>query len=109
VFRNIFDKNAPADTMPSRETVNTTIRQEPEQDRMHQDLSQLAVFGSVESNSRKLIFLERGKDILIVREGDIIDGQYRVSNISDRSITFRSEIQGQSVTMDISDLFTIGF
>ncbi|MFH2066783.1 MAG: hypothetical protein ABIK15_16410 [Pseudomonadota bacterium] len=121
VFRNIFDKKAPAgdarpsipaDTVPSRETpesVNTPIPKEPEQDRMIKDLSQLAVFGASESNGRKLIFLERGKDILIVRKGDIIDGQYRVENISDRSITFRSEIQGQSVTMDISDLFTIGF
>ncbi len=114
VFRNIFEKNAARDAISSipakaasplqtQEEKNATAQQEQEKNDMNQGLDQFSVFGSCESNGRKYIFLERSKDIFIVRNGDIIDGQYRIENISDTALTIRSEKQGQSVTIDISD------
>ena len=114
VFRNIFEKTTsrdaissiPAKPISSRQTkeeMNATAKQEQEKNDMNQGLDQFSVFGSCESNGRKYIFLERSKDIFIVRNGDIIDGQYRIENISDTALTIRSEKQGQSVTIDISD------
>lgn len=115
VFRNIFEKNSargdispiPAKTIPSQKTqeeMNETAKQEQENKPVNQELEQFSVFGFYESDGRKYIFLERSKDIFIVRKGDIIDGQYRVENISDKALTIRSEKEGQSVTIDISDL-----
>ncbi|MBA4367836.1 MAG: hypothetical protein C0403_09385 [Desulfobacterium sp.] len=114
VFRNIFEKTTsrdsissiPAKPISSRQTqeeMNATAKQEQGKNDMNQGLEQFSVFGSCESNGQKYIFLERSKDIFIVRNGDIIDGQYRVENISDTALTIRSEKQGQSVTIDISD------
>lgn len=115
VFRNIFEKNSargdispiPAKTIPSQNTqeeMNEIAKQEQESKPVNQGLEQFSVFGFYESDGRKYIFLERSKDIFIVRKGDVIDGQYRVENISDKALTIRSEKEGQSVTIDISDL-----
>jgi len=114
VFRNIFEKNAARDAISSipakavtplqtQEEKNATAQQEQGKNDMNQGLEQFSVFGSFEENGRKYIFLERNKDIFIVRNGDVIDGQYRVENISDTALIIRSEKQGQSVTIDISD------
>lgn len=113
VFRNIFEKNASRDAISSipakavsplqtQEEKNATAQQEQGKNDMNHGLEQFNVFGTFEDNGRKYIFLERNKDIFIVRNGDIIDGQYRVENISDTALTIRSEKEGQSVTIDIS-------
>ena len=57
----------------------------------NQDLSRFSVFGMYESGDEKMVFLERGKEVLVVRKGDRIDGKYMVENITDKMVTLKSK------------------
>jgi hypothetical protein len=118
VFRNIFEKkSAAADRTPPR-TAAPTLPEPVGADSdtranqfaygLQQEISRFTVFGAVESDAGRFVFLERSKDIFIVRQGDVIDGKYRIRDISDQAMTIQSEADGQSASIDISDIFSRG-
>jgi len=70
---------------------------------INEDLSRFTVFGVFESDEDKAVFLERGKDVLTVRRGDLIDGKFLVEEISAEKIVIRSKELDIPITLDISD------
>ena len=52
-----------------------------------QELSQFKAFGYLENIDGITLFIEKGKQILVVREGDRIDGRYLVKNITKKELT----------------------
>ncbi|RLB38306.1 MAG: hypothetical protein DRH12_13115 [Deltaproteobacteria bacterium] len=104
VIRDLFfEKKAEVKKAPQKQPV--AQEQRPKQVRPAQDpvqkvmeeLSQFRVFGSFESNGDTVLFLERGRDILVVRKGDWIDGKFQLKDISDDSITLWASEAGQEV------------
>lgn len=71
---------------------------------VNRELSLFRVFGFYESDGDKVLFLERGKEILVVRKGDRIDGKYLVKAIGKDSLTLRAEHIDEDVHIDLSDL-----
>jgi hypothetical protein len=67
------------------------------------DLSAFRVFGFYRSGHERSLFLEREKEILVIREGDRIDGKYLVKRIDDHSLVLRAEHIGEDVEIDLSD------
>ena len=120
VFRNIFEKrsvaadNAQPRTVsassPEREPINAQSgnRADSYLHGLQQEISRFTAFGAYESDSARFVFLERNKDIYIVRKGDVIDGRFRIQDISNHAMTVQSETDGQSASIDISDIFSRG-
>lgn len=65
------------------------------------EISRFKIFGAFESEGKRAIFFGRGKEMLIVRAGDRIDGKYLVQSISDESITIKADGVDDSVTIDM--------
>jgi len=57
------------------------------QDRIREALQQFKRFGDFRRNDERYVFLERDKQVLVVRQGDVIDGKYKVEAIGEQSIS----------------------
>jgi len=66
--------------------------------------SGLKVFGMYETDKDKVIFMERGKDILALREGDTIDGKFKVQKISNKKVTIKSKDSDKPFFIDMNEL-----
>lgn len=69
---------------------------------VQQELSLFKTFGFLELDNEKTLFLERGKDIFIIRKGDRINGKYQVKEISEDMLTLRAEEINEDIHIDIS-------
>jgi len=67
-------------------------------------LSDLKVFGMYENEQDRVIFVERGKDILALREGDTIDGTFKVQKINNKLVTIKSKHSDRSLLINMSEL-----
>jgi hypothetical protein len=117
VFKNIF---SPQPSVPGQD--DKTKSDDKKQDLMAVDaenlkdnefsrpenigtgLSDLKVFGMYENEQDKVVFVERGKDILALREGDTIDGTFRVQKISNKLVTIKSKHSDRSLSINMNEL-----
>lgn len=76
---------------------------EDPREKVNQELGRFRVFGSYRSGNDKVLFLERGNDILVVREGDRINGKYLVKRIEEESLVLRAEQINEDVHIDLSE------
>ena len=68
------------------------------------ELSNFKVFGMYENEQDKVIFLERGKDILALREGDIVDGKFKIQTISSKMVTITTKHSDRPLIIDMNGL-----
>ncbi|RLB15669.1 MAG: hypothetical protein DRG82_11040 [Deltaproteobacteria bacterium] len=71
--------------------------------RAQRELSGFRVFGSCQEGETTMLFLERGKDIFIVRPGDKIDGKYLVKSINGHSLDLWAEEIQENIHIDLSN------
>lgn len=97
-------KEKPVDIIkaPPKETEKPISHLENKRLQIQQELSDFKTFGFLELNNEKTLFLERGKDIFIIRKGDRVNGKYLVKEISESMLTLRAEEINEDVHIDIS-------
>jgi hypothetical protein len=88
----------------AKETVSAISEKEAYEASVKRGLASLIAFGMYESRDEKIIFLERGKEVLLVRKGDRIDGKYLVEKITDQRVILKAEQINEPVYIDISGL-----
>ncbi|MBN1848459.1 MAG: hypothetical protein JW932_07730 [Deltaproteobacteria bacterium] len=71
---------------------------------VQQELNDFKSFGYLESDEGITLFLERGKQILVVRKGDRIDGKYVIKDITQDELTITAMTINEDVHIDISQL-----
>jgi hypothetical protein len=96
--RNLSDK-AEIDQTSENKAAPTTA-----ENQIEDDLSSFRSFGYMESNGERLLFLERGKQIMVVRKGDRIEGKYLVKDITKEELTLTVISNNESVHIDLSQL-----
>jgi hypothetical protein len=107
--RDLFSEKQEVVPAPRKEEVQAapveTSFSPPEDPReqVSRDLGNIRVFGAYSRGGEKGLFLERGKEILIIHEGDRIDGKYLVKEITEKSVTLRAEFINEDVRIDLSD------
>ncbi len=69
-----------------------------------QELNSFKVFGFYEKGDEKVIFFEKGKDILVVRKGDRINGKYLIEKITNQAVTLSTETIEEKIHIDLSEL-----
>jgi Tfp pilus assembly protein PilP len=113
VIKNVFQETRaektvkPTDVAQKREqkkAVPVVPKKETPIELAKKDLSSLKAFGMYESGGEKVVFLERGKEVLVVRKGDRINGKYVIEQISSQRITLKSKQFNESVYIDVGEL-----
>ncbi len=66
------------------------------------ELGRFQVIGFFIQKGEAAIFLQREKQVLVVREGNLIDGKYRVEDISAEKMTLRAIHLGELVHLDLT-------
>jgi hypothetical protein len=111
VVRNPFSEEVQAnavtrsDPEPERAEAKPTRPAAPDpMETVNRELGQMKVFGYYESLGLMKLFVERGREILVISEGDKIDGKYLVKEIGSTRVTLRAEHIGQDVHIDLSGM-----
>lgn len=66
------------------------------------ELGRFQVIGFFIQKGEAALFLQREKQVLVVREGDLIDGKYRVVDISAEKMTLRAIHLDELVHLDLT-------
>jgi hypothetical protein len=53
------------------------------------ELAKFTFLGFLQKGKRRIIFLSRDKEIILVKQGDIFAGRYEASSITDQALTIR--------------------
>jgi hypothetical protein len=69
---------------------------------VNEELGRFQVIGFFIQNGEAAIFLQRDKQVLVVREGNLIDGKYRVEDISAEKMTLRAVHLDERVHLDLT-------
>ena len=72
--------------------------------KIEDDLSNLRAFGYMEGEGEKILFIERGKQILLIRKGDRIEGKYLVKDITKTQLILTVVDNDENVYIDLSGL-----
>jgi hypothetical protein len=64
-------------------------------------INRFTVLGLYETTRDKAVFLQRGKEMVMVRVGDRIDGKYRVTEITNQSIVILAEALNETIRIDM--------
>jgi hypothetical protein len=111
VKKNIFSgQAAPVEhEKVSLETVTETkpvgvSPAENAEDQIKDDLSAFRSFGYAERGGQKTLFIEKGKQIMLIRKGDRIEGKYIVKDITQNELTLLVIASNEIVHIDLSQL-----
>jgi hypothetical protein len=66
-----------------------------------EDVARFTFLGFLQKENRKIIFLSRNNEIILVRKGDKIAGRYEVVNISNEALTISLLQSGEQVVIPL--------
>ncbi|MBW2741054.1 MAG: hypothetical protein JRE64_19920 [Deltaproteobacteria bacterium] len=108
VIKNIFFKKKPAKKktlIDSKYNMKTNVLTvEDPVEKIKKELSKFRIFGSHESGDGIVLFLERGKQIIVIRKGDRIDGKYLVEKITKQLVTISADNIDEKLHIDLGEL-----
>jgi hypothetical protein len=61
----------------------------------------ITFIGFLEKEKDKTVFLTRGEDVFLVKRGDIIEGRFRVAEITDTVLRFSDELSGEAASIGL--------
>jgi len=67
------------------------------------ELAKFTFLGFLQKDKRKIIFLSRDKEIILVKKGDIFAGRYEASSISDQVLTIRVTDTGEEIVIPLME------
>jgi hypothetical protein len=77
-------KEKPAETKPPP-------RPKTDQQKIEEHFKRFKVFGSYRHGKKAYLFLQRGKQVLVVTQGDRIDGKYEIKEVAEKSATISAQ------------------
>ncbi len=73
----------------------------PQPPQVVRDMARFTFLGFLKKDNRKTIFLARDKEILLVRQGDKIAGNYEATTITDDALSIRSLADGSEMVIPL--------
>jgi len=109
--KNIFSEQSVVDVketpLPERKVDQTAANETialDNKNNVEDDLSSFRTFGYMESMGEKILFIEKGKQIMLIRKGDRIEGKYLVKDITKKELILIVIANNESVHIDLNDL-----
>lgn len=85
-------------------TASALAPEEGPEAQLRRDLERFQVFGRLEQGGNTSLFLQRGKQVLVVRKGDRLEGRYVIEDLTENSITVSAEGLPAPVEVFLEDL-----
>ena len=73
----------------------------PQPPQVVRDMARFTFLGFLKKDNRKTIFLARDKEIVLVRQGDKIAGNYEATTITDEALSIRSLADGSEMVIPL--------
>lgn len=73
----------------------------PQPPQVVRDMARFTFLGFLKKDNRKTIFLARDKEIILVRQGDKIAGNYEATTITDEALSIRSLADGSEMVIPL--------
>lgn len=109
--RDLFSREGEVDeavTKPDKNGIDQTIVDDAppvdEENSVEDDLSGFRTFGYMEGGGERILFLEKGDQITLIRKGDLIGGKYIVEDITKDELALKVISSNEKVHIDLSDL-----
>lgn len=109
--RNIFSREGETDEalgLPNQYEVDQKIVDDAppvdEENSVEDDLSGFRTFGYMEGGGERILFLEKGEQITLIRKGDRIEGKYIVEDITKDELSLKVISSNEKIHIDLSDL-----
>jgi len=67
------------------------------------ELAKFTFLGFLQKDKRKIIFLSRDKEIILVKKGDVFAGRYEASSITDQVLTIRVTDTGEEIVIPLME------
>lgn len=71
--------------------------------RAMEDVARFTFIGFLKKENRKIIFLSRDGEIILVKKGDKIAGKYEVASISDEALTISLPATGEQIIVPLME------
>ena len=65
------------------------------------ELAKFTFLGFLQKDKRKIIFLSKDKEIILVRKGDIFAGRYEAASITDQALTIKVTDTGEEIIIPL--------
>ena len=72
------------------------------------ELARFTFLGFLKKDNRKTIFLSRDKDIILVREGDMVAGRYKAVSLTDQSLSLLVNDTGEEIVIPLLENRALG-
>jgi len=89
------DKPAPQASKP---------RPKSDREKIQEHFERFKTFGSYRHGDTTYLFLQRGKQVLVVSRGDRIDGQYDITDVTEKSATISAKGLSTPLKIDFDEL-----
>jgi hypothetical protein len=85
-------------------TSNSATTSVENENKVEDDLSSFRSFGYMESKGERVLFIEKGTQIILLRKGDRVEGKYIVKEITKEELTLTVIANNESIYIDLRDL-----
>jgi len=65
------------------------------------ELARFTFLGFLQKDRRKIVFLSRDREIILVRKGDTFAGRYEAASITDQALTIRVKDSGEEIVIPL--------
>jgi len=93
--RDLFRPSLPPQSSDDGKLKPPALTPEPrsksDREKIEEHFRRFKTFGSYQHGEKIYLFLERGKQVLVVSRGDLIDGKYKITEVAEKSATISAE------------------
>lgn len=79
------------------------LRPKNDREKIQEHFQRFKAFGSYQHGEKIYLFLERGKQVLVVGRGDRIDGKYEITEVTEKSATISAEGLSTPLTVNFDE------
>ena len=79
-------------------------RPKSDREKIEEHFRRFKAFGSYQHGGKIYLFLERGKQVLVVSRGDLIDGKYKITDVAEKSATISAEGLSEPLKINFDEL-----
>lgn len=79
------------------------VKPPPQPSRMQRELASFRFNGFVLNDGGQTVFLSKGDEVLVLRQGDSFAGKYVAASITDQALTIKATDTGEEIIIPVSD------
>jgi hypothetical protein len=104
LFRPANAGQAPVESSAASPPPASTPPPISEIEKVQEHFRRFKAFGSYRRGEKQYLFLQRGKQVLVIKRGDRIDGKFEVIEVADKSATIAAQNISEPLKINFDEL-----